>query len=175
MAVVPSLFLHALYLDLPIADFHSTLLAETLLVKSGSWDWLEFAVSISYKFARHSLHSPFRESSLTALKFLQLPQILYIPHARPSILAIPSMLCFHLKATPFHSFSPNSIQQNPQCSTCVSCFSPSRQPSQPPSVSSNTAPGRSFPLPKNRVWVDCISLILYSVSQRLACYLCFYS
>lgn len=65
------------------------------------------------------------------------------------------------------TFAGNSIQQTPQCSTSVSCSSPSKQPSQPPSVWLNTAPGPSFPLPKNPVWADCISPTSFLVSQSL--------
>ena len=61
----------------------------------------------------------------------------------------------------------NKSQQKPQRSTSVCCSSPSKRPSRPPSASSSTAPGPSFPLPRNRVWADCTSLTLFSVSRSL--------
>ena len=65
-------------------------------------------------------------------------------------------------------FGFDSTQQTPQCSTYVYCSSPSRQPSRPPFVSLNTAPGPSFLQPKSQVWADCTSPILFSVSYDFA-------
>ena len=70
---------------------------------------------------------------------------------------------------PIHrpEFAFDSTQQTPQCSSSASYSSPAKQLSRPPSASSNTASGPSSPLPRNRIWENCISPILFSVSQDL--------
>ena len=74
--------------------------------------------------------------------------------------------------SPSHKFlfpspgsAPNSILQNLQRSTSASYSSPSKRSSRQPSASSNTTPGPSSPLPKDRSWAACTSLTSFLVSQ----------
>ena len=76
--------------------------------------------------------------------------------------------------SPSHDFflpspgsAPNRIPQNPQRSTSASCSSPSKRPSRQPSASSNTTPGPSSPLPRDRSWAACTSLTSFLVSRSL--------